>query len=195
MKTYSLKFSSLIMVLFFAFNVSGAINRLKFDSLSCLQVEGKILNAELGSAEECLVELISNNEILEGIVLKEGKNKFKFVLSKNAFYSIRVSKLGFVTKLISINTEMLVESEGIHVFSFETSLISEAVGAKLNQDALDFPVTIIQFDYEMDCFVHNVAYTAYIKKELFKRNASKIKQLEHDYLMETSDLAINQESN
>jgi hypothetical protein len=195
MKNYSLKFSSLILALFLTFNTNAGINKLKFDSLSCLQVEGKILNAELGTAEECLVELISNNEILEGIVLKEGKNKFKFVLSKNTFYSIRVSKVGFVPKLISVNTEMLVESEGIHVFSFETSLISEVVGTKLNQDVIDFPVTIIQFDYEMDCFVHNAAYTAYIKKELFKRNSTKAKHLETVYTLETNDLASNRDSN
>ena len=160
----------ILTTLFIAFNVKAQTGtyKIKFDSLSCLQLEGKIVNAEEGYDGECLVELISENEVKEFISLKEGKNKFKFVLSKNTFYSVRVSKKGFATKLISVNTEMLTELEGVHVFKFETRLMSEKVAAKLNQDILDFPVTIIQFDYEKESFTHNSTYTAYIKKELYK---------------------------
>ncbi|WP_317898316.1 hypothetical protein [Aurantibacillus circumpalustris] len=190
-----MKNTIIIISLFFAFtfNVKGQTNsyKLKFDSLSCLLIEGKIMNAYEGTDGVCMIELISANEVLESIMLKEGKDKFKFALNKNMFYSIRVSKTGFATKLISVNTEMLTGPEGVHVFKFETSLIKDKIAAKLNQDILDFPVTIIHFDYEKDCFVHNAVYTSYIKKELYKVGPVKIQTPKHAYVTDISDLASN----
>ena len=184
-----------IIGLFFAFtfNTKAQTNsyKIKFDSLSCLLLEGRIMNASDGIDGVCLIELVSANEVLESITLKEGKNKFKFALNKNTFYSVRVSKVGFATKLISVNTEMLVESEGVHIFKFETSLMKDKIAAKLNQDILDFPVTIIHFDYEMDCFTHSTAYTAYIKKELYKGGPDKLQTAPRVYVSDVSGLASN----
>jgi hypothetical protein len=179
----------LVVALLFVANIKATANySLQFDSLSCLQIEGKITNVEEGNGE-CTVELISANEVVEEIVLKEGKFKFKFVLQKNKFYSIRLSKVGFITKLVSVNTEILTESEGIHVFKFETGLITAAIASKLNPDIIDFPATIIQYDYEMDTFVHNAQYTAYIKRELYKSGPVKAPKLKPVYVLNTEDLA------
>lgn len=186
--------AGLFLVFLFSLNTKAAGSyKLEYDSLSCLQIEGKVVNAEEGAYEECLVELISQNEIQQSIVLKEGKNKFKFVLSKNTFYSIRISKKGFISKLISVNTEILTAGDEIHLFKFETSLLNEAFADKLNDDAIDFPVTIIQYDYEMECFLHNQEYTAYIKKELYKpvAKAKRPKTSNNGYTLDTTDLAVN----
>jgi len=163
--------------------------KLEFDSLSCLQIEGKISNVEEGNGE-CLVELISDNDVVQSIVLKEGKHKFKFILNKNLFYAIRISKKGFISKLVSVNTEILTANEGVHMFKFETSLINEALAEKLNQEVIDFPVTIIHFDYETDSFTYNMEYTSYIKKELYKSNPSKIQKPKNVYNLDTTDLAF-----
>lgn len=175
------------MLSFCNINAAG-VSGLKYDSLSCLQIEGSVTNVEAGDGE-CLVELISANEVLQTLVLKEGKHKFKFVLAKNSFYSIRISKSGFITKLVSVNTEMLTEHEGIHVFKFETGLMTSAIAHRLNQDIIDFPVTIIQYDYESESFIHNAKYTAYIKRELYKPEPVKVQKNKPAYAVDATNLA------
>jgi hypothetical protein len=181
-------------VLFFACLFSARMNAAnyhspKFDSLSCLQIEGKVNNAEDGIDGECLIELICANEVVNAVELKEGKTKFKFVLEKNKYYAVRISKKGFLDKLISVNTEMLTENDGVYRFLFETSLIQEAAKVRLNDDIVDFPVAIIQFDYEMECFSFNQEYADYIKKELNKVKPAKIKKTNRVQLLNISDLA------
>jgi len=140
------------------------------DSTLCLEIEGKILNANDGEDGECKVELIWNNTVLDSQLLKEGKKKFKFVLSKNEYYAIRISKKGFITRLIGVNTKMLLETEGIYKFNFNTELIGEKFAAKLNEDALDFPIAVIYFNNEEDSFDYAKEYTMAIKRQLYSGN-------------------------
>ncbi len=156
----------LCLGLFNAKSANDNHHKTKFDSLSCLQIEGKVLNADEGEDGECLVELITLNDGIDSIVLKEGRKKFKFVLEKNSYYAIRVSKKGYISKLVSVNTEILTEDEGVHRFVFETTLIKEAALKRLNKDVIDFPVAIIHFDYELDDFSYNKEYTDNMKREL-----------------------------
>jgi hypothetical protein len=155
---------------------SAKQNKLKYDSLSCLRIEGIVTNAGDGIDGECKIELIGLNDVSDSLILREGKRKFKFMLSKNSYYAIRISKKGYISKLVSVNTEMLVENGNIHVFEFETSLMREEALERLNKDMLDFPVAIIHFDYEADCFSYNKEYSAFIKRELYNnvKNAKPI---------------------
>jgi len=145
---------------------SKKLNRLKYDSLSCLKLEGKILNAD-ETQDECIIELIGQNEEIDTLVLKDGKLKFRFVLNKNNYYAIRISKPGYLSKLICVNTEMIHEMNGVYAFEFETRLIKEIALKKLNKDILDFPVAIIYFDYEMECFSYSKEYSSSIKREMY----------------------------
>lgn len=171
MKT-SIITSKLFLIIFIAAaNILSATggHKLKYDSLSCLQIEGRVLNADDGEGV-CIIELIDEtNTVTDSLILKEGKSKFAFVLQKDSYYSIRISKNGFISKLVAINTEVLIAQEGVHRFNFETRLLSNVVAKRLNEDVLDFPVAIIHFDYENNCFDYNKEYTENIKKELYAK--------------------------
>lgn len=143
----------------------------KTDSLSCLKIQGKIINAD-ETAGECFIELIGLNNQIDTIMLKERKTKFTFVLNKDSYYAIRISKPGFLSKYVCVNTEVLTELDGVHKFEFETALMKEEAIQNLNKDALDFPVAIVHFDYEKECFSYNKEYSASIKKELHTRKRS-----------------------
>lgn len=178
------------MAFLFSFSVKAGHYKTEYDSSSCLQIEGKISNCYEGDSE-CLVELIDEEGVQQSLLLKEGKIKFKFVLRKDKVYGIRISKTGFVSKLISVNTEMLIKIEGIAIFNFETSLLSEEVAGKLNQDILDFPVAIIHFDYEQECFSYNMEYTSYIKRETYKTRIEKGKKIAKPlYVLDQTNLAV-----
>lgn len=160
------------IILIMLFSVTASARGIQ-DTTLCLEIDGKVLNSEDGEEPECYVELICDNEVRQALTLREGKRRFRFLLDKNTAYAIRISKKGFVTRIISVNTEVLTANEGIHRFSFETSLLSETLGAKLNQEVIDFPVTLIHFDYESETFTHNIEYTNYIRKELYRVKPSR----------------------
>lgn len=168
MKTSLLHILAGISLCFFTLGASAAgSKRVKYDSLSCLQIEGIIANSE-ADQNPCIIELIGPKDMIDTLILKEGKKKFRFVLSKNSHYAIRISKKGYLSKIVSVNTDLLTEQPGVHVFEFETTLMREEVAQRLNKDMLDFPVAIIYFDYEHNCFSYNKEYSAYVKRELFR---------------------------
>ena len=174
MKNTGFKFIITIFISLVALNGSAQLNsRLNFDSLSCLLIDGRINNADEGMDETCLVELICDNEVVSTITLKEGKKNFRFVLEKNKYYGIRMSKEGYIAKLLSINTDLVTQTYALYGFEFETGLIKNGAIKAFNEDALDFPVAIIAFDYDKDEFSYNEEYTTYIKKEIHRVRSSQ----------------------
>jgi hypothetical protein len=77
-----------------------------YDSLTCLEIEGKILISDEDRSLGCTVELIGLDGKTDTLILKENRRKFKLVLGRNTYYTIRISKKGYVSKLISVNTEV-----------------------------------------------------------------------------------------
>ena len=139
------------------------------DTSNCLEIEGRILNATDGIDGVCKVELVHSNTVLESVLLKKGKKKFSFMLKKNMTYTIRISKTGFITRLVCVDTKMLKSNYELYNFSFETKLIEQANSEKLNKDFLDFPIALIYFDNRKDSFVYDKEYTSKIKKEIALR--------------------------
>ncbi|MES2681763.1 MAG: hypothetical protein V4635_17845 [Bacteroidota bacterium] len=149
---------------------SANTHPIEVDSLTCLEIEGRMLCPDKGPKPDYIVELINKDGSIDTVVLKN-KNKFKFSLNRNSNYGIRISRSGYVSKLISVNTEINAESEGIHRLMFETSLLKQEALVHLNKEAADLPIAIIHFDSENDCFMYNKKYTAAIKKEMRRTGA------------------------
>lgn len=167
MKNSLLSLAILSLAFLFTNSANASTNKQKADSLYCLQINGKISNA--GDTEEaCFVELIELNGQIDTVILKGGKSKFNFVLNINRHYTIRISKTGYSNKSVAINTEIITGTDELHVFEFELDLIKEKMAKNLNKDVIDYPVAIIQFDYEADDFTHNQEYADMVKKELYK---------------------------
>ncbi|MBL7931138.1 MAG: hypothetical protein JNL60_04530 [Bacteroidia bacterium] len=170
-----------LFLIYFAANANRSNPFKKIDSLDCLQIEGKILNNDDDLYGECVVDLIEANEIVQSVVLKEGKKQFKFILHKNSRYGIRIQKKGYINKIISIDTDMEGQSEnfGLYRFMFETTLISEAVRKRMNEDIIDFPIAIIRFDHEEQTFSYDKKYTSYIKRELYNTSGNRSHKENH----------------
>jgi hypothetical protein len=135
------------------------------DSSRCVEIDGLIENANIKNTE-CLIELVCSNTVVESVVLKNGKKKFTLHLKKNAFYTIKISKKGYITRLICVDTKISRGYYEKYSFSFETKLPDEAEAEKLNKDYLDFPIALIYFDVRKDCFVFDKEYTSRLKKEI-----------------------------
>jgi hypothetical protein len=159
----------MITVLISLFNTNIKANSLfkpGYDSLTVLEVEGKLLNPAGGYT----VELVSNSGHIDTLVVNS-RNKFRFLLNKDSYYTIRLSMQGHVTKLVSVNTEIFDETDGLYRFTFETTLLKEEALVHLNKDVTDMPIAIIYFDHDSNNFVYSKKYTENLKKEMRKGKA------------------------
>jgi hypothetical protein len=132
-----------------------------------LEIDGRILNASAGDGMTT-IEVLSNNAVVETILLREKRN-FRLNLKKNSKYTIRLSKRGFVTRLICVDTSLPEAYEDLYRFSFETKLMSEMASEKLNKEYLDLPIAMVFFNEKKGCFYYSKEYTSNLKKTLAMR--------------------------
>lgn len=154
----------LISLVFFVINSYG--QEIKQDSVICLEIKGKVTNIKSKSDDSYKIELIYYNSVINNEIISASKS-FKYNLKKNSIYSIRISKKGYITKLISIYTKLPQDNEELYRLDFETELIEEHKSKKLNSEVIDFPITIIYFDEEANWFYFNEEYTNNIKRCLY----------------------------
>lgn len=157
-----------LLLLYSSISVAASNPKTGNDSSICLKIDGYIQNAGEGDDSPCIVELIAVSGKTDTLVLKSGKKKFSFLLNKNSYYAIRVSRKGYITKYICVNTQISKPGQSVHVFEFETILLNESVLAKLNKDMLDYPVAIVHYNFKANDFIYNKEYSKFIRKELFK---------------------------
>ena len=136
------------------------------DSALCLDIKGKITNIGSKKDDTYKVELIYFNTVISKENMDVTK-PFKFNLKKDAIYTIRISKIGFITKLISIYTKLPTTNDEQYRLDFETELIEVRKSKKLNIEALDFPITIIYYDENANWFYFNEEYTSNIKRCIY----------------------------
>ena len=135
----------------------------------CLEIDGKILFDNTEPENKCKIALICNDIIIDSLVLNEGKRKFKFTLKKNLFYSLRICKSGYITKVICIDTKVPYfenDGEDLYKFKFSTKLLKTELSSKLNKDLLDLPIAIISYNYKLEKFIYDKKYTSSIKKQM-----------------------------
>jgi hypothetical protein len=144
------------------------------DSLHCLEISGKIGFNGACSDNLLKIELIQDNRVVDSMTIK-GKRTFKFNLKKNGYYGIRISKKGFVPRLISVCTDLEGGdiSNKIYRFRFDTKLISVEGADELNKDALDFPIAVISFDRKKGWFYYSKKYTSQIKRKIYNQDVSE----------------------
>lgn len=134
---------------------------------TCLIIKGSVSKLNTGLSDGYQVELFEQNTVKDIIQVKNNKS-FSFTLNKNNLYTIRISKEGFLTKIISINTKIDSTNKLIYSFEFETELISENRSKFLDKDWLEFPITIIEYFPETNWFYYNEEYTSNVKRGIFK---------------------------
>lgn len=150
-------------------SLDGSIQGRNPDSTVCLELEGKILNSGEGTDPESRIELICNNTVVEEIVLKKGSRKFSLLLKKNKHYVVRLSKTGYLSKLICIDTRLSEELNGVYEFAFETTMVkqTETVGTETSET----PIAIVYFDGKRRCFNYSKD-TSNMRKELYLTKAN-----------------------
>jgi hypothetical protein len=146
------------------------------DSSVCLTVKGKILNATEGPGQLCKVELITNQGSIETLLIQNGKRNFQFKLKRNESYTIRISKDGYLNKLIAISTFVPFPLTEVSEFSFNTQMISieDAQGSK--NGIYSIPIAFIRFDRFSESFVYDLNYATQVKMDIYSHQSTRKSQ-------------------
>jgi hypothetical protein len=132
----------------------------------CLEVLGIAMDANEKPIDGVQVRLFKENEELEWTDITSvmyHEHSFIFKLEANNYYTIEISKPGYVTRSVGISTQLPanVSLEEVFRYEFEVQLFKEKKNS--NDYYLDFPVALISYDATKDIFMNNSAYTRHIK--------------------------------
>jgi hypothetical protein len=135
----------------------------------CLEVIGIALDENDLPINGVEVKLFKENEELEWTEITNvlyHEHSFLFNLDANEYYTIEISKPGYVSRSVGISTKLpsTVSFAPIFHYEFEVSLFKEQ---KINDDFyLDFPVALISYDPKRDVFDNSILYTNHIKTKI-----------------------------
>lgn len=152
-------------------NYSTTIFEFKDDTVICLEISGKVeLFSESNDDKYVKIELIYYNSVIDSLIIKAGKN-FKFYLKKDACYTLRMSKSGYITRIVTIYTKVkkFDPEEEYYKYYFDTELLPELAKEILDKDVLEFPIAIVSYSDKLKGFQINDKYTRNIKKESFQK--------------------------
>lgn len=105
-------------------------------------------------------------EMIEVTSVSHHNHDFFFNLVKDSYYTIEVSKPGYITRIISISTKLPVGVKADPIFEYEIELEMHKEKQVVDDYYLDFPIALIDYDPVKDVFVSHGKYTAYIKAKI-----------------------------
>ncbi len=140
------------------------------DSTICLEVIGIAVH-KTEPLDGVTIKLYKENEELvwEQITnIPYHDHSFSFSLLRNSHYSIEVSKDGYISRLVSIDTrlpdDVQVKAANKFIFEFEVDLVKEI---KMKDDFyVDFPIAIISYNSNTGVFENHDDYTKHIKEKI-----------------------------
>ena len=135
--------------------------KVSIDTVECLEITGQFDCAVKDFTGFYNVKLIRNNTVVATQTLSM-KNGFSFTLAKDIYYTIKIEKQGYISRIFSISTKVddKLDERNTYVYSFETSLLREDLGGLFEDDNIDFPFALISYNKNCDCFEHSKEYTA-----------------------------------
>ncbi len=139
------------------------------DSTTCLQIIGLAIEKKI-PIDGVIVKLYKENEELQWEEITSvayHEHSFSFDLSKNAYYTVEVSKAGYVTRSVGISTKLpgnIIVGDVKFTFEFEIELFKEKKHA--DDYYLDFPVALIKFNETNEVFEYDSQYTKHIKTKI-----------------------------
>ena len=129
------------------------------------QTKGDDKNSEIKPLDSVLVTIYNGDIPYSEIwTNKKGKCSFKLPLDKNL--TIELSKKGFVTKFISVNTKVPFDDRTAFNFSCDVDIFEDING--LDVSILKSPIAKITYSPSLATFQYDIGYTSKVNVELKK---------------------------
>jgi hypothetical protein len=128
--------------------------------------KSKISDKEESKSLDSALITIYMNEIpfSETWTNKKGKCAFKLPLGKK--FKIEVSKMGYVSKLFEVETNVPSDKKDEYSFSFDIDIFEEI--KNLDVSVLKKPIAKVSYNIIMEQFAYDINYTSRINLELKK---------------------------
>ncbi|GAB4375843.1 MAG: hypothetical protein Kow0075_02510 [Salibacteraceae bacterium] len=127
------------------------------ERFTVLHISGKISANDGKPVEGAVVELYEGNHVVERFTTKNS-GKFKFHLLNNHIYTIQITKPGYYTKRISVNT--YIPDDLFDEYDFEFDIILDSTADKNIYESLaEYPSALISYDPKKDRFYYDKDYT------------------------------------
>ncbi len=158
----------LFFLMFISVSVSGAENK---DTAYVIEIDGKVLIPKDDDSKLYKIELLCHNTVVDSGVVVDSES-FLLKIKKDSWYTIRISKQGYLPMSVSIDTKLPGNDNNFHTFHFDTELIPDNKYI-MDNDAIDFPIAIISFNKKADAFTPVMEYSKNIRKSLFDYHTVK----------------------
>lgn len=152
--------------------ISGQLLAQQIDTSICLQVIGIAVHKTLPLDGVTIILYKENEELVweEITSIPYHDHSFSFNLQRNSHYSIEISKEGYFSRLVSIDTRLpeyvQVGSNNRFIFEFEVDFVKKV---KMKDDFYaDFPIAIISYNVSTGVFENHDDYTKHIKEKIIK---------------------------
>lgn len=139
----------------------------KQDSSSNVKIHGRIVVKNKNSVGSYKVEVMRYDSVTSTFTVKNNQS-IKFSLKKDSPYVLKISKKGFVPRLICINTRISenLNKNGEYTFYIETDFIAATEAMRMDNEALTLPVALIAYDKNTGNFGYNKDYSLFVQQKL-----------------------------
>lgn len=170
----NMKICIIIMCLFgLILNLSAKGGDKKRKDKAFLHIEANLEINQSKTVSDTKVELFCHSELIDSVIV--GKSgSFEFDLKKDLYYTIKISKNGYIPKIIGIDTEAPADINEKKEFVFTTSLLSENEAFNLDRSVLEFPAALVMYYNKSSSFEFCLEY-ATVRKQMLVPN-SEIKE-------------------
>lgn len=155
---------------------NGSSTKDSTKSIECLKIIGLAIDEYDIAVDGVEIRLFQQNDEMEQIEItsvEHHDHNFNFTLESNQYYTIEVSKAGYVTRRVVFYTDLPddVVVSPLFTYEFDVILLKEK---KMDDYYLDFPVALIRYNKKTDSFESNMKYTKYIKTKIAQSEEAAI---------------------
>jgi len=142
------------------------------DKMYYLELRGTVRHLKGENKDEAhildsaVIKVFNEKNVLVGEYFTNRKGRCNFKLPLNRKFIVQVSKEGFVSKMIEVNTKVPLEMKLAFIFPFSVDIFEEVEGLDLS--VLKKPIARISYLFPIKQFDYDNVYTSKINTELKK---------------------------
>ena len=131
-----------------------------------IKLNGMVLRSNHSKHGIYKIELLSSKTLINSNMISCNK-RFEIKLYKNIFYTIRISKKGLVSLLLSVDTRFFSKNLKHCASYYDADRLKDTLINSFTKQLSDLPLGVTNSDTSEDEFCPNAVYTTAIEKQIF----------------------------
>lgn len=163
-----IKFIFILFLLLSIFQLNAKPKKSGDDSLFCLKVKGTVV---ADKKEGIYVVMLYKDSVkVDSVMIHHWHKDFHFYLDRNAIYEIKISREGYQSKIICIDTSIPIDKELMFEFHFRVKLLTNKILDLLNKAASIGPIALVYYNAHNNsfCYTKSSNKTSAIQSKLLQ---------------------------